>query len=321
MNTIKLYCAGGAGINIGSYFSKRSDQDNNSQKATISPVYIDTSKSNIGKALSDENVYLIEGLDGSGKVRSENYEHIKSCVLDILQQHRPGDLNIVLSSASGGSGSVIAPVLIGELIQRDVPVIVIVVGSTDSRIELENTIRTLKSYESISQMRKTPISAFYFQNTDKKPRKTVDADVHRAVDVLSVLFSGNNDELDSSDLKNWLKYTKVTSFEPHFCNMEFFADKVNLEKQHHAISVATLCEAGGDSTAGTIVEYQCVGVVKHVPDFKLPLHVVILTGAIDAVHKELTDSLKAIDESRQARIIKNTILTDKDKPTNSGLVL
>lgn len=319
MNTIKLYCAGGAGINIGTYFSNA--PDNGEDKAKIVPVYVDTSKSNLSKTIPDESIYLIEGLDGSGKVRSENYEHITGCVLDILQQHRPGDLNIVLSSASGGSGSVIAPVLVGELLQRDVPVIVIVVGSTDSRIELENTIRTLKSYESIAQMKKTPIAALYFQNSDKKPRKAIDADVHRAINVLSVLFSGNNDELDSSDLRNWLKYTKVTSFESHFCNLEFFSEKVNLDKQHHAISVATLCEAGGDSSTGTIVEYQCVGVIKSKPDFKLPLHVVILTGAIDAVHKELTQSLKTIDESRQARMIKNTILTSDDKATSTGLVL
>lgn len=322
MKNIKLYCAGGAGINIGSYFSNQTVKDNLAvSNAEIIPTYIDTSRSNLAKSIPEESVYMIEGLDGSGKVRSENYKHITDCVLDILQSHPPGDLNIVLSSGSGGSGSVIAPVLIGELTQLGVPVVVIVVGSTDSRIELENTIRTLKSYESIAQLRKTPIAGMYFQNSSKSPRKSVDADIHRAINVLSVLFSGNIDELDSSDLRNWLNYTKVTSFEPHFCNLEFFSDKVNLEKSHHAISVATLCEPGGDSNTGTTVEYQCVGLISSKPDFKLPLHVVILTGAIDLVHKNLSESLKVIDQARQARMVKNTVLSNDDKPTHNGLIL
>jgi hypothetical protein len=316
MNKIKLYACGGAGLNVAAHFTTKNP------KRDIEPVFIDTSRSNITKGIPEDNLYLIEGLDGSGKVRAENHVQIGECILDILKNHSAGDLNVVLSSGSGGSGSVIAPSLVSELLSRDVPTVVIIIGGTDSRIELENTIRTLKSYESIAQMRKTPVVALYFENTETKSRKAVDADVHRAIDVLATLFSGNISELDSSDLRNWLRYTKVTSYDAHLTNLEFFIDKVNLTKPHSVITVATLTDGETSSSTGCAVEYQCVGMVdpKSV-DFKLPMHSVIMTGVFDEIHKALDQKLKALDESRNARIVRSNILSDKDRPTSSGLVL
>jgi len=321
---ITLYAAGGCGINIASYFEQYRDKPM-VDRATVQPVYIDTSRSNISRQLPEDSVYAIEGLDGSGKVRAENHVRIGECVLDILQKHRPGDLNIVLSSASGGSGSVIAPSLVSELLNRDLPTVVIIIGSTDSRIEVENTIRTFKSYEGIAQLRRTPVVAFYHENSEATARRVVDADVHRAIVVMTSLFSGNNRELDSSDLRNWLKYTKVTSYEAHLTNIDFFIGKINLVKPNTAISVATLGEDGVDTSTGITVEYQCVGYVPQTTidklDFKLPMHAVVLSSVFNEVHKRLDKTLQHLDEAKQARINRSTILSDKDRPTNTGLVL
>jgi len=316
MNAIKLYACGGAGLNVAAHFDKQKGNND------IQPVFIDTSRSNITERISEDKTYLIEGLDGSGKVRSENHIQIGECILDILQTHRVGDLNIVLSSGSGGSGSVIAPSLVSELLLRDVPTVVVIIGGTDSRIELENTIRTLKSYESIAKLRKTPVVAMYFENSDTKSRKSVDADIHRAIEVLATLFSGKINELDSSDLRNWLHYTRVTSFEARLTNLEFFIDKVALAKPHSVITVATLFDGDGSSSTGCAVEYQCVGIVDpKAVDFKLPMHSVILTGVFDEIHKQLDQKLRTLDESKNARITRGNILSDKDRPTATGLVL
>lgn len=321
---ITLYACGGAGLNIASHFENFRGSSETGL-ATIEPVYIDTSKSNITNKIPEDFTYHVEGLDGSGKVRAENHSQISECVLDILHKHQPTDINIVLSSASGGSGSVIAPSLVSELLHRDVPTIVIIVGSTDSRIELVNTIRTLKSYEAIAQLRKSPVSAMYYENSPVSARKSVDTDIHTAITLLSTLFSGENRELDSSDLKNWLKYNKVTAFDSHLSFIDFYKKKIVLEKGITAITVATLAVDDGETSPGTDVEYQCVGYIKKEVLDKIgldaPIHVAVLDGAITVVHKRLDKTLQSLDEARNARIVKTSILSEKDVPTSNGLIL
>lgn len=98
---VTVYCCGGAGINIGSFFEQYRDRSEPGF-SLLSTIYIDTSHSNINKNIPDEFTYIFDGLDGSGKVRKENAEAISISVLDILHKFKPGDLSIVISSASGG---------------------------------------------------------------------------------------------------------------------------------------------------------------------------------------------------------------------------
>ena len=319
-----LFACGGAGINIASHFEQfRGKEDPGF--AQIDVVYLDTSRSNLTKVVDTQKVYIVEGLDGSGKVRAENHREIGDCVLDILQTHKPGDINFVLSSGSGGSGSVIAPSLVQELLQRNIPVIVITVGSTDSRIELENTIKTLKSYEAIAQLRKVPVNALYYENSKSMVRSEVDKNAQQAIVLLSALFSRQNKELDSSDLYNWLSYNKVTSYAPHLSYMDFFPKEVKVERPASVISVATLTTQGDDTSTGSNVEYQCVGyinpeVMKRM-EFDNPVHIAILDGVFSEIHKRLSKTLTEFDEAKKARIVKSSILSDSDRPTITGLVL
>lgn len=321
---INVYAAGGAGINITKYFETYRGRSEPGLTG-VNPIYLDTSRSNLVDSLPDDNIYTIEGLDGSGKVRKENVEKIAEHVLDILLKHPANDLNIVISSGGGGSGSVIAPSLVSELLSRDVPVIVIMIGSTDSKIELVNTIRTIKSYESVAQMCKVPVVSMYFENSISTPRKSVDADIHKAITLLGALFSGKNREMDSSDLRNWLKYTKVTSYEPRLSNMEFFLGQVKLGKGESAISVATLATDDGSTSAGIPVDYQTVGhidpkVMSNISDSS-PIHAVVIDGVFNNIHSRLDADLRVLEEAKSARISKSSILTDSDKPTTRGIVV
>lgn len=320
-----LFACGGCGINQASHFEQFRDKEDPGF-ASIDVVYLDTSKSNLFNSVVDKDkIYIVEGLDGSGKVRAENHREIGDCVLDILQTHKPGDINFVLSSGSGGSGSVIAPSLVQELLQRNIPVIVITIGSTDSRIELENTIKTLKSYEAIAQLRKVPVNALYFENSKSMVRSEVDKNVQAAIVLLAALFSRQNKELDSSDLYNWLSYNKVTSYTPHLSYMDFFPKEVKVDKPASIISVATLTTEGEDTSTGGSVEYQCVGYIK--PEvmtrmkFENPVHVAILDGVFSEIHKRLSKTLTEFDEAKKARIVKTSILSESDRPTITGLVL
>ena len=321
---VVLYSAGGCGINIASKLLKY-EKNTVTGFADLDVVFLDTSHANLDRNQQHDKTYVVDGLDGSGKIRAENHKQIGECILDILQTFKPGDLNIVLSSGSGGSGSVISPSLVQELLLRNLPTIVITVGSTDSRIELENTIKTLKSYDAIAQIRKAPVNSIYFENSKESPRRENDKAITTNILALMALFSKENKELDSSDLHNWLFYNRVTSYDPHLSHLDLYPGEVKVNKPKTVISVATLLLDGEDTSTNANLEYQCVGYTsKEVMEnfeSKLPLHFGIVDGVFTEITKRLNKMLVDFDEEKKARLMHSSITSEKDKPTSIGLVL
>lgn len=324
LGNITLFACGGAGLNIASWFEKYRDKPPNVGFASINPIYIDTSKSNLSKVHSPDHTYIVDGLDGSGKVRKENAQAITEHVLDILHKFKPGDLSIIVSSMSGGSGSVIAPSLLSELLLRGCAVIVCAVASSDSGIEVENTVNTLKSYEAVAKLRGSPVNMIYRENSEAVKRSEVDSQIQGEIVKLAALFSKQNKEMDSSDLNNWLRYTKVTSFNAKLTFLDFYVDKIADLKKGSVISVATLARYEHNTSTGQRVEYQTVGYIDEENvtelELKLPLHYVILDGIIDEIYKDLSNVKRELTETKNARVHKQTILDNSDHTTDNGLV-
>lgn len=320
---VTVFAAGGCGINIASRLLNLNTSVEGI--ADLDIVFIDTSRANLDRKAHHDKTYVIDGLDGSGKVRAENHKQISDCALDILQSFKPTDLNIVLSSGSGGSGSVIAPTLVQELLLRNLPVIVITVGSTDSRIELENTIKTLKSYDAIAQIRKAPVVSMYFENKKDSPRRDNDENICKSITALAALYSKENKELDSSDLHNWLFYNRVTSYDPHLSHLDFYPKDIKISKPKSVISVATLLTEGSDTGTNANVEYQCVGYtdqgIMKLIDGNEPLHFGIVDGVFTTIVKDLNKALSEFDEEKKARLVHHSLTNEKDRPTSIGLVL
>lgn len=320
---IQLYGCGGAGINLIQSFLKHAGKHEDGF-AEFRPFFLDTSRSNIKAADEGDHVYIVEGIDGSGKKRDSNYRLITERSKEMLHRFKPGDINVVIHSASGGSGSVLGPTLVSELLSRDAPTIVIMVGGSDSRIETQNTVNTLKSYEMISNKREMPVVAVYFENSKETPRGTVDQRIQTTIVLLAAIFSGENRELDSADLNNFLNYPVVTSFTPKLSYLEFFSKDIVTERDQSVVGVVTLTDSQTDSSLNVPVEYQAVGFIgdnaKTAVNIPLPIHAAIISGFFNGTIEKLDAKLRVIDEARGARIEKS-ILSKSDEATDEGLVL
>lgn len=321
-NSVQLYACGGMAQNvISSLESARGEHTPGF--AVIDPCYIDTSRSNLfGKNIPEESIYLLPDTDGSGKVRSTNSAEIQKNVKSILLKFKPRTFNIVVHSGGGGSGSVLAPTLVSELKQRGAQVVVIMVGSTDTRIEIENTIKTLKSYEAIAARVQAPVVTHYLENTRKQKRDVVDSQVRHAVSLLMSLFSGQNEELDTQDLKNWLNYTSLSGTDPCMASLNFALQPEDIDSVGTAISVATLYKSGMDTALDTIPAYQCVG--RAPADLALkdnPIHYCISEDFIVPSITRLNKTLQEIDEVFTSRNARSSLISNKDNVTDTGLVL
>lgn len=312
---MKLYSCGGCGVNIGANYVNAAKE---SIAAEIQPVFIDTSKSNFDPRIPDDARYVLPDLDGSGKVRAENYEKIKDVIKEIVHKYKPTDFNVVVFSASGGSGSVIGPLLVSELISRGLTVVTIAVGSDESDITARNTLNTLKSLEGISRSNKRPVVLHYRHNRRGTPRSDVDQQVHFAISMLAILASKNVRELDTRDIFNWINFDKTTSVEPRLAALEIF-DNDSPWGDYNPISVVSVYKDAEQPTLPIVPEYHCAG-YADVMNLSA-MHFIIDVSVVPKFAQLINKTLSELDESRKARPSLSPLISDKDRPKDDGMVV
>lgn len=322
-NRVKLYACGGAGTNIAKTMEGFRDNDV-AGFSGLDILYLDTSGSDFD-GISEEYVYRFKDKDGSGGLRKENANVVAKYAQEILQEHTPLDLNIIISSGSGGSGSVLAPTLTNELLKRDENVVVIIIGAIDTMLFINNTLNTLKSFENISKTNKKSVIVKYLQNESSSKRQKVDEQARFLISGLCMLFSGQNKGLDSKDLEHWINFNKVTTFDPQMASIETVSSLENIQSDGNVISVVSLSPLDGNTDLEYPVEVQYIGYVpEETPNEskeKLPIHFVTTDGLFEELGKKLNHSLNEMKAQASARVKRDSLLTDDDEPTENGLIL
>ncbi len=337
-NTVVLYGCGGVGINIVSIL-EGSRNTNVVGLSNYQSCYIDTSKSNMFKKnLNMEDVYTFTDTDGSGKIRKENHKVISENTKAILQKFKPTTFNIVIHSASGGTGSTVGPSLVSELLKNNKEVIVMVVGTFNSVIEVENTTKTLQSYEAIANLRNKNVNLIYLQNsTTTNDENAINSQAIHVLSLLLGLMSGEHEQLDTADIRTWLNHNKITESNPCINNI-LIGYGPELKASHPGehfeidspIAVATL------ATRDMNTRYNHTPAVKfegYVPsEWKTgdsngltmigqdPIHFCVQEDKMAGIYKNLSSYLKALKEAQNSRVRRASILGDDDV-TDDGLVL
>lgn len=322
--TLRIYGCGGCGINLAMLLGQ---QPAELGLASVDVVCVDTSRSNLKQQDDGSSTYLLDGVDGSGKIRRENSDAIADKIGDLLLEHRPQDLNIVCFSASGGSGSVFGPLIVKALLERDEPVVAFVVGSTESAITATNTHNTLKSLDVISDRAGAPLIMYYGQNLSDEPRSVIDRALVSAMSAFRVLVSKQNEGLDSRDLKNFFRYDRACRAQPQLSLLEIVttgeAKEIAAIGVSHVISVASVFRSTDALPLRMPNEYQCTGYLPAEcgEAFGDELHFLVHTDEVGKIVKSVYDQVKEYEEFAKSRSAKTKIVDDKDKVEDSGLVL
>lgn len=326
--TVRIYACGGAGINIANSLSGISSP---ALFAPFNICYIDSSRSNIAnRKIEEDSLFLFDGLDGSGKKRSENAKAIAAATPAILQQFQAADLNIVIHSTSGGTGSVAGPCIVGELKANGKDVIVLMVGDDASTIEASNSFKTFETYDAIAKLHKSSVVLDYYPNNVGGRHKS-DKDVIYTACALLALYGGHHAELDSKDLNSWLSYATTTVDVPTIATLSIISDEAPIHKLDKVVSVITLATPTMNTRIDLPIQYQTVG---YVPSSMLlsennnagiigdsPMHYVL---SFDALKTQYADLRKKVEENEAAlRAItkSNTDFSGSAAATSNGLVL
>lgn len=329
--SVKVYCCGGAGVNIGRKLESQGAFGRRQPGfAQIDAVYVDSSKSNMLDKVDDPNVYTLtrddgKKTDGAGKDRSSIAEVAAKAVPEILHLHRPGDLNVVLHSGSGGSGSASGPFLAKELVSNGHPTIVIMIGSTTSEKEIDNAIKTVMTYQHFSQSIERPISCIWFAN-DKGGQNVVNDLVMVNLLLLAAVWSGENHGLDSQDLKNFLDYRAVTSHRPALTGLVITngREQFEVEKGRVVSTIVSVIKEGEEPDPGVAVAYHSYGQLSPAAAAAIqqptPIHLHTVQGFFTSIVAGLQAKQKEIQELYKVHVI-NDVKIDSATVHGSGLVV
>lgn len=276
---ISIYGCGGAGTNIARIFQTQPESVTGARVA-----YLDTSLSNLNRE-NEELAYLIEGVDGSGKKRDLNADSMRKNVSPALTKFPPGDFNIVIFSASGGTGSVFGPLIINSLLERGKPVVAAIIGDVDSAIAVKNTIKTLQTLSALSAKHETSIAVIYSEMAHGAPRRDVDEVIIKGIKALQQLASGMNAEMDTQDLLHWLHFDRVTDHPPALAMLNIYNSNEHIAELNGALSVASLY-SNPDEPIGTVnTAYRITG-YTNVPGTG-PLHFVLTQEGLQSQVEKL----------------------------------
>lgn len=318
--TVRLYCAGGAGINIGKKYGGNLPDRIGSAK--LMTCYIDTSKTNLHDVPDPENVFVLPELDGSGKVRKENHEAIAQMVPRILKDYPAGDFNIVVFSASGGTGSVAGPLIVAELLTRGENAIAVVIGSEESVITSTNTFNTLKSLDHIARSKGVPVVMHYTNNDRGIKRSDVDKEAMFVISSLTVLASRQNKELDSMDVANWLNFTKTTSVPAQLAKLNVYGSSEEVDsKATESFTMAALLLDEDEIQPNHKPEYSCAGYFRQEAAMVANLFFTIETEGLRGVLSHLNSLATEAKEIKAARVEGPAFVSGNEEVSSTGLIL
>ncbi len=214
--TVSVIGCGGCGINLSRHFAP---------DTRILHMKFDTSMAN---ARPGEKVYVLGDGSGSGSLRSENAKEIDKAITTLSDQDLClSDVGIFVFSLCGGTGSVIAPLMMREYARKGKKVIGVAVADTSHAVGANNTSNTLKTLMAVAKNNNIVMPLILVSNDNADSNRDVDDIVVSALQHLLDLLLLDVREIDRNDRLNWVDSSKVTGTAPGLKMMKFMSEKMN----------------------------------------------------------------------------------------------
>lgn len=335
---LALYACGGTGINnVRPFESLRGASD--SYMAEIKPYYLDTSFSNNnaegGLAIPMSAIVKYEAgvsingvnneVDGSGGMRAVNHTLIRDTTPEKVRNILPTYAAALVTSASGGTGSLIAPYLLKELFTKTDIVFVYLVGDQSTDERTNNTINTIQSMEGIARSSGKTVVISYHENTASNPRSSVDDEIQRSISLLSILLSRRNAELDTMDLRTFLQVHQILKDDPHIARLYTRTGVVEQGDLPETVTTAATLTMDRDiSGLSAKVRHACMGIMPpeidgHFANMK-HIHFFVDPTGMDQVLSEF-NAAKNTRASASTAVRRRVDILSGAQATDDGVVV
>lgn len=346
MNTIKVTAAGGAGISLADKVIKNvgilGDGFSN-----IDIKYIDTSKADISKIEHNpEDFFLVKSSEfskseimGSGAERKTNVGPIVESTKVFLDKNKylkpdPTEYHLVLFSASGGTGSVLGSILVNSLMERDIPVIALMIGDSSNALSAINTINTIAGLNSMAVKNNKPLSVMYVNNNDfiedgaLSGVMNANKAIFNAVSVLSLFLSGENESIDNQDMINIIDQSKYSTIKvkPGLYGLTTFSKEVMLQQGVIPTVARTLTTKGISPDINVKLLHHKAGIVTSENVIEIfgdqyPLHIVSAANQFTIENEKLKSITDEYYNMMDGIVVNDIVGSEKATEDDNGLIL
>lgn len=315
--------------------------------ANVEFHYVDTSTANISKIQPlgefwqvETSLHGKEKITGSGGERTAHINDARVSINKYLDNGKwtkmiPTEYHIVVSSASGGSGNVLAYFVADRLLRIGIPVVMVTIGDSSSGLMAFNTKNYLASLNNLAVQTGKALSIIYVNNhaidggAPISSEKEADKMLYNYISTLALFLSSNNGDIDAQDMRNIIDQAsfKTIRVAPGLFGLQFFSKEVKLPAKAIPMGGRTLITPGVEFNHGLNLLHHKHGVIQH-PDaiaiFKdqLPLYMIssanFLTIENEGLEKVTNDYYNVMD-SIEVKEVKGTTRSQVDEDT--GLVL
>lgn len=314
---IRVYACGGGGINIAKEFIQAG---HTADVADIRVALVDTSDSNMEDSLLDHS-WLFDDTDGAGAIRTNIDKVVAKAVPSILRKFTPGDLNIVVFTLSGGTGSVAGPLLMEALLKDGQNVVGVVIGSRQSWRHAKNTISTVKTLDRICRVTERPVVLHIGMN-DGLADAAADREATLVISSLCMLSSRRNHGLDTADVTSLLNFHHSTSTPPQLARLHIFseADAYDKVMDKGGISSAFLLRDRNEVTPTAFTPYNTFGVITPLIKSNHSLYFGIENGTLPDLLKYMDTLASELESQKRTASKAVSFFSDDDTITESGIV-
>lgn len=313
-----VYACGGTGIGIVSPILAKAPPAPEAGFADTRFLLADTSMSNLKTPLEQEYFHYVEdpdkkNTDGSGQVRTTNVNAARGAVSAILLRQPPGDISVVVSSAFGGSGPVIAAMIIKELMSQGKAVVSILIGAENTHRVATNTLACLGTFDNFTRQYGMPLQVHYIDSNGLSRLEYENAARHMLF-MLSVFYSGENEGLDRQDLYNFLNYHQVggqhaLSLKPALTSIGYSdGDIPPLERGQHVSSMVSILKDVTQShvtavdTPSHVFGYAPDALLTNSLKLTYPLHLYTVQGFFHGVVEQLKERVQELTQRQTVQV-------------------
>lgn len=320
--SVRYWACGGTGIDLLRDYRETSKLDDKGIMAKELDTYIDTSDANM-HGISNENVYRVKGIDGGGKDREVVKAVIQPLLPEILLNYPAGDLNVVLYSLSGGTGSAIGPMIVGHLLKANHAVISVVIDDSTSSKAASNGINTMTDLESIARQLNKSVVVHYSKNDPTKSIMDNDALSKFVMGALSILGSGKNSKLDSADINNFINFSNVTHHQPGLARLTVTVNLDDIKAKAPIASFAALLGSELSPTPSLEMDYDAIGYMPSISDSYDKEFFYAITPTMNEVVDELIKARENLAMRKKVTHKASSLLGDTSDgfDGNTGIVI
>lgn len=188
--------------------------------AKPSIAVLDSSKSDVDYSNPNQEIShsFVENADGFGKDRIKAAKVIRPYIEPFMLNSAPGNVNIVIFSLSGATGSTGGLMVVDALLEKNENVIVMAVANAANQREAVNSLSALSDLNKLSKKHDRVIPIMYYENTtfevehhgNAMKQSDVNKEVAKDFRALCCMFSGDHVGIDSKDVTNFLNYNTVS---------------------------------------------------------------------------------------------------------------